>query len=69
MPASYSEQLRAVVETKGLKFHLKAGNAKWECTIYDRNTHERLKAERSNSSSSVSSTGSTSSSNSSTKSH
>ncbi|KAL2171997.1 hypothetical protein VTG60DRAFT_734 [Thermothelomyces hinnuleus] len=69
MPASHSEQLRAVIESKGLKFHLKAGNAKWECTIYDRNTHERRKAERTNSSWSVSTTGPTSSPSSSTKSH
>ncbi|KAL2153304.1 hypothetical protein VTH82DRAFT_4459 [Thermothelomyces myriococcoides] len=63
MPAvNYSEQLKAVVESKGLKFHLKAGNAKWECTIRDRQTHEKLKAERGTSSSASVSSGTSSSS-------
>ncbi|KAK4042846.1 hypothetical protein C8A01DRAFT_33096 [Parachaetomium inaequale] len=68
MPAAHHEALKATLENKGLKFHLRAGNAKWQCTVLDRSTHERRKAERTNSTSSVSSTTSTSSS-SSTKSH
>ncbi|KAK4251586.1 hypothetical protein C7999DRAFT_28002 [Corynascus novoguineensis] len=68
MPAGHTEALKATLEGKGLKFHLKTGNAKWECTVLDRATHERRKAERTDSSSSVSTTATTSS-NSSTKSH
>jgi hypothetical protein len=67
MPAPH-EALKSTLENKGLKFHLKAGTAKWECTVLDRATHERRKAERTDSTSSVSSSSSTSS-NSSTKSH
>ncbi|KAH6631894.1 hypothetical protein F5144DRAFT_235025 [Chaetomium tenue] len=67
MPA-HQEALKSTLENKGLKFHLKAGGAKWECTVLDRATHERRKAERTDSTSSVSSSTSTSS-NSSTKSH
>ncbi|KAK4235935.1 hypothetical protein C8A03DRAFT_36201 [Achaetomium macrosporum] len=74
MPSSHHETLKATLENKGLKFHIKAGQAKWECTVMDRATHERRKAERQDSSSSVSTTGSnpsfaTTSSSSSTKSH
>ncbi|KAG7287832.1 hypothetical protein NEMBOFW57_007349 [Staphylotrichum longicolle] len=65
---SHTETLKNTLESKGLKFHLTAGNAKWQCTVLDRATHERRKAERTDSSSSVESTTSTSSS-SSTKSH
>ncbi|KAK4126097.1 hypothetical protein N657DRAFT_679095 [Parathielavia appendiculata] len=56
------EALKATLENKGLKFHIKAGNAKWQCTVMDRATHERMKAERTGSSSSIETTSSTSSS-------
>ncbi|KAK3306972.1 uncharacterized protein B0T15DRAFT_492482 [Chaetomium strumarium] len=74
MPSSHHEALKATLESKGLKFHIKAGQAKWEATVLDRATHERRKAERQDSSSSVSTTASsssfaTTSSRSSTKSH
>ncbi|KAL2129288.1 hypothetical protein VTI74DRAFT_7966 [Chaetomium olivicolor] len=70
MPAAH-EQLKATLENKGLKFHIKTGGAKWQCTVLDRATHERRKAERADSSSSVSTNGTNSpnSSSSSTKSH
>ncbi|KAK0641522.1 hypothetical protein B0T16DRAFT_461577 [Cercophora newfieldiana] len=57
-PAPAKEQpnpLRSVLETKGVKFHLKTGGAMWECTVIDRATHERQKAARTDSSASVSS--------------
>ncbi len=38
MPSSHQETLKASLEGKGLKFHLKAGNAKWQCTVLDRAT-------------------------------
>ncbi|EGS21505.1 uncharacterized protein CTHT_0033630 [Thermochaetoides thermophila DSM 1495] len=59
--------LQAQLQTKGIKFHIKTGGAKWECTLLDRNTHEKRKAERQGSTSSASSV--TSSSSASTKSH
>ncbi|KAL2120633.1 hypothetical protein VTJ04DRAFT_4660 [Mycothermus thermophilus] len=69
MPSA-QEQLIQTLETKGLQFHIKAGNAKWKCTLMDRATHEKMKAQRTNSSSSVSSSSSsTSSSAASTRSH
>ena len=37
MPSS-GDALKNTVESKGVKFHLKAGNAKWQCTILDRAT-------------------------------
>ncbi|KAK3906871.1 hypothetical protein C8A05DRAFT_11386 [Staphylotrichum tortipilum] len=69
MPSS-TDALKSTVETKGVKFHLKTGNAKWQCTILDRTTHEKQKAERerTDSASSIETTPSGSSS-SSTKSH
>ena len=56
-PVSAAEEnrIRAVLETQKLKFHIKAGGAKWACTVLDRATHERQKASRADSSSSVSS--------------
>jgi hypothetical protein len=36
-PAESSDRLRAHLQTKPLKFHLKAGNAKWQCTLIHRN--------------------------------
>ncbi|KAL1842193.1 hypothetical protein VTJ49DRAFT_5880 [Mycothermus thermophilus] len=62
MPATPQDQLIQTLETKGLQFHIKAGNVKYKCTLIDRATHERRKAERTNSSSSVSSNSSSSSS-------
>ncbi|KAL2261562.1 hypothetical protein VTK26DRAFT_3892 [Humicola hyalothermophila] len=77
MPASAVDALQATLESKGLTFHIKTGDKKWKCTLMDKATHERQKAERAASSSSVSTTGTTttttttasSSSSSSTKSH
>ncbi|KAK4109882.1 hypothetical protein N656DRAFT_800462 [Canariomyces notabilis] len=63
MPSAAEDaRLRAAIEQKGLKFQIKAGNAKWQCTILDRATHERQKATRTGSASSISSTESSSSS-------
>ncbi|KAK4103572.1 hypothetical protein N658DRAFT_505252 [Parathielavia hyrcaniae] len=56
------EAIKTTLESKALKFHIKAGNAKWQCTVMDRATHERIKAERTGSSSSIETTSSTSSS-------
>ncbi|KAK0629899.1 hypothetical protein B0T17DRAFT_615624 [Bombardia bombarda] len=50
-------RLRSALES-GVRFHIKAGGAKWSCTLLDRATHERMKAVRSTSSSSVSTTSS-----------
>ncbi|KAK3990023.1 hypothetical protein QBC44DRAFT_326000 [Cladorrhinum sp. PSN332] len=47
-------RLRSVLETKGVTFHISAGGQKWQCTLLDRQTHERQKAMRTDSSSSVS---------------
>ncbi|PTB70782.1 hypothetical protein BBK36DRAFT_1175530 [Trichoderma citrinoviride] len=47
-------------DNKGIKFQIKTGNARWECTLQDRAQYERMKAKRSDSSDSNSSTGSTS---------
>ncbi|KAK4193780.1 hypothetical protein QBC35DRAFT_6231 [Podospora australis] len=67
--ADYSDpRIRSMLES-GLTFHLKAGGAKWKCTLLDRNVHERQKALRTDSSESISSADSASSSSSSTKSH
>jgi hypothetical protein len=38
MPTSHHEVLKSTIENKGLKFHIKTGNAKWECTVLDRAT-------------------------------
>ncbi|KAH6635255.1 hypothetical protein B0J18DRAFT_462372 [Chaetomium sp. MPI-SDFR-AT-0129] len=67
MPA-HQEALKATLENKGVKFHIKTGNSKWQCTVLDRATHERRKSERTDSTDSVASNATTSS-NSSTKSH
>ncbi|KAL7806576.1 hypothetical protein V8C44DRAFT_360562 [Trichoderma aethiopicum] len=48
-------------DNKGIKFQIKTGNARWECTLQDRSAYERMKAQRSDSTDSNSSTGSTSS--------
>jgi hypothetical protein len=69
---SHTEALKATLERNGLQFRIKAGEAKWQCTVLDRTTHERRKAERTDSSSSVStieSTTSTSSSSSTKAAH
>ncbi|GAB1319004.1 hypothetical protein MFIFM68171_09214 [Madurella fahalii] len=69
MPSSAEEtRIKAALEAGSVKFHIKAGNAKWQCTLLDRATHERKKAVRADSSSSVSSTESTMSSSSSSSS-
>ncbi|KAL6881254.1 hypothetical protein J3F83DRAFT_711053 [Trichoderma novae-zelandiae] len=47
-------------DNKGIKFQIKAGNARWQCTLQDRAQYERMKAQRSDSTDSNSSTGSTS---------
>lgn len=35
---SHTETLKNTLESKGLKFHLTTGNAKWQCTVLDRAT-------------------------------
>ncbi|KAM0465661.1 hypothetical protein ACHAPV_001716 [Trichoderma viride] len=42
---------------KGIKFQIKTGGARWECTLQDR-SHERMKAPRSDSTDSVDSSNS-----------
>lgn len=37
MPA-HQEALKSTLENKGVRFHLKAGSAKWVCTVLDRAT-------------------------------
>ncbi|KXX79774.1 hypothetical protein MMYC01_204387 [Madurella mycetomatis] len=67
MPSTAEEtRIKAALEAGSVKFHIKAGNAKWQCTLLDRATHERKKAVRTDSSSSVSSTDSATSTTSST---
>ncbi|TFB03432.1 hypothetical protein CCMA1212_004407 [Trichoderma ghanense] len=48
-------------DNKGIKFQIKTGNARWECTLQDRARYERMKALRSDSTDSNSSAESTSS--------
>ncbi|KAL0933114.1 uncharacterized protein CTRU02_212077 [Colletotrichum truncatum] len=62
MPSSdiQKDQLQNVLESKGIKFQIKSGNAKYECHLLDRATHERIKATRTNSTDSQSSTSSSS---------
>ncbi|KAL7971055.1 hypothetical protein HDV63DRAFT_403427 [Trichoderma sp. SZMC 28014] len=43
---------------KGIKFQIKTGGARWECTLQDRSQYERMKAVRSNSTDSVDSSNS-----------
>jgi hypothetical protein len=38
--------LQAQLQTKGIKFHIKTGGAKWECTLLDRNTQYVLPSYR-----------------------
>ncbi|KAK1759264.1 hypothetical protein QBC47DRAFT_398079 [Echria macrotheca] len=59
--AQDNSRVRSVLESQALKFHIRTGGAKWECTVIDRATHERQKATRTGSSSSVSTTSSSSS--------
>ncbi|KAM5348049.1 hypothetical protein ACJ41O_007873 [Fusarium nematophilum] len=47
-------------DNKGIKFHIKTGNARYQCVLQDRSAYERAKATRQNSTDSVSSTASTS---------
>ncbi|KAL7937918.1 hypothetical protein V8C35DRAFT_290288 [Trichoderma chlorosporum] len=42
-------------ENKGIKFQIKTGNARWQCTLQDRSQYERMKAQRSDSTDSTSS--------------
>ncbi|UKZ73782.1 hypothetical protein TrVFT333_001434 [Trichoderma virens FT-333] len=46
-------------ENKGIKFQIKTGNARWECTLQDRSHYERMKAQRTDSTDSTSSDSST----------
>ncbi|KAF9870060.1 hypothetical protein CkaCkLH20_12419 [Colletotrichum karsti] len=59
MPASKGN-LQNAIESKGIKFQIKTGSAKYECNILDRATHERVKATRTNSTDTQSSTSSAS---------
>ncbi|KKP02668.1 hypothetical protein THAR02_05211 [Trichoderma harzianum] len=36
-------------ENKAIKFQIKTGNARWECTLQDRAHYERKKAQRTDS--------------------
>jgi hypothetical protein len=36
-PVVSSDKLRNHLESNPLKFHVKAGNAKWQCTLIHRN--------------------------------
>ncbi|KAK4640453.1 hypothetical protein QC761_602740 [Podospora bellae-mahoneyi] len=49
----YDPKVRNLLETGSVKFHIRTAGAKWECTIVDRNTHERRKTLRGDSSSSI----------------
>ncbi|RMJ10106.1 hypothetical protein BHE90_016964 [Fusarium euwallaceae] len=49
-------------DNKGIKFHIKTGNARYQCVLQDRSAYERTKAARQNSTDSVTSTDSTSTS-------
>ncbi|KAL7950132.1 hypothetical protein V8C42DRAFT_190249 [Trichoderma barbatum] len=42
-------------ENKGIKFQIKTGNARWECTLQDRSHYERKKSSRTDSTDSTSS--------------
>ncbi|EQL03522.1 hypothetical protein G6O67_000511 [Ophiocordyceps sinensis] len=33
-------------DTRGIKFQIKTGNARWVCTLQDRASYERMKATR-----------------------
>ncbi|KAL6898377.1 hypothetical protein GGI43DRAFT_385250 [Trichoderma evansii] len=46
-------------DNKGIKFQIKTGGARWECTLQDRSQYERMKALRSDSTDSTSSNSST----------
>ncbi|KAF4968506.1 hypothetical protein FZEAL_10381 [Fusarium zealandicum] len=46
-------------ENKAIRFHIKSGNARYQCVLQDRSAYERTKATRQNSTDSVSSTAST----------
>ncbi|KAJ9143241.1 hypothetical protein NKR19_g6898 [Coniochaeta hoffmannii] len=60
-PAVSSDRLRAHLESNPLKFHLKTGNSKWQCTLIHKNQLERQRALRADSSSSTTSSSSASS--------
>ncbi|KZL88290.1 hypothetical protein CI238_01123 [Colletotrichum incanum] len=62
MPSSDVQkgQLQSVLETKGIRFHVKTGGAKYECHLQDRSSYERVKATRTNSSDSQTSSSSAS---------
>ncbi|KAL7921127.1 hypothetical protein ACQKWADRAFT_314179 [Trichoderma austrokoningii] len=47
---------------KGIKFQIKTGGVRWECTLQDRSQYERMKALRSDSSDSTDSIDTSSSS-------
>ncbi|SPO05891.1 uncharacterized protein DNG_08580 [Cephalotrichum gorgonifer] len=62
------DKLAEVLESRGFKFNLKAGNVKYEATLHkDRPSYERTKAQRTNSDLSSTSTSSASSSSSASK--
>ncbi|GJC77951.1 hypothetical protein ColTof4_02284 [Colletotrichum tofieldiae] len=62
MPSSDIQkgQLQSVLESKGIRFHVKTGGAKYECHLQDRSSYERVKATRTNSSDSQTSSSSAS---------
>ncbi|KAK1969453.1 hypothetical protein LZ32DRAFT_658338 [Colletotrichum eremochloae] len=62
MPSSDIQkgQLQSVLESKGIRFQVKTGGAKYECHLQDRSSYERIKAARTNSSGSQASSSSAS---------
>ncbi|GKT45577.1 uncharacterized protein ColSpa_05758 [Colletotrichum spaethianum] len=62
MPSSdvHKGQLQSVLQSKGIRFHVKTGGAKYECHLQDRSSYERVKATRTNSSDSQASSSSAS---------
>ncbi|OLN97654.1 hypothetical protein CCHL11_01269 [Colletotrichum chlorophyti] len=64
MPSSDVQkgQLQAVLESKGIRFQVQTGGAKYECHLQDRASYERVKATRTNSTDSQTSASSSSSS-------
>lgn len=60
-PSVDGDRIGTHLESNPLKFHVKTGNAKWACTLMHRNTYERQRAARTDSSTSTASNSSASS--------
>ncbi|KAH7328364.1 hypothetical protein B0I35DRAFT_473088 [Stachybotrys elegans] len=59
-PATTPAAPAGLGDNKGIKFEIRAGTARWQCTLQDRSHYERTKATRSNSTDSIDSNASTS---------